>query len=82
MSCSNLTRLNSLHLRELKRGTFILKHKDLKDVENIGQGKLTHFYHQPCIYHVTSGEFGVMYRGRLTLPNRKSQVVAVKTLKG
>lgn len=34
------TRLNSIHLRELKRGAFIMKYEDLKHLECIGQGAL------------------------------------------
>ena len=32
--------------------------------------------------HLSAGEFGIVYRGRLDLPGSAGQEVAIKTLKG
>ena len=81
------TRVPSYHMRELVRGKFIVKNKDITLLDCIGQGFFTFTLYINmsvdevifmCISH-NSGEFGVVYKARLRSFNKD---VAVKTLKG
>ena len=72
-------------MRELARGQFMVKSKDITLLDCIGEGQLVppeaHVY-ITCASYINvsySGEFGIVYKARLKMSNRD---VAVKTLKG
>ena len=79
------SRVPSYHMRELARGQFMVKSKDITLSDCIGEGQLVppeaHVY-ITCASYINvsySGEFGIVYKARLKMSNRD---VAVKTLKG
>ena len=75
------TRVPSQYLRELTLGKFIVKHEDITLLDCIGEGTFV-LQAQSHYYNPFAGEFGVVYKARLSFQGRRSKEVAVKTLKG
>ena len=81
----NRPRIPSHHVRQLTRGKFVINSEDITLLECIGEGDKLSFQLPFCHMEFTnSGEFGVVYKARLStkLKERNSREVAVKTLKG
>ena len=86
------TRVPSRHMREITRGKFVVKYEDITLLEAIGEGiakGVTWGGGSGCQlnFHLTvflfiSGEFGIVYKGKVSCTGRPAREVAVKTLKG
>ena len=70
-------------MRELTIGKFVVKQEHIKLLETIGEGVAS--ISSIAILNLLVcyvGEFGIVYKAKLSFPGRLSREVAIKTLKG